>query len=100
MFQGGVLNTLKKKTGSMNEEEPSGSREEGCSISLFDYSVENHLKAMESISDLCNEAGIDIEKTDLNRLSSSVTLLRSVKESVMCIHSYNVDLSLALYKYR
>ncbi|KAL0704602.1 hypothetical protein Bca4012_071027 [Brassica carinata] len=77
MFQGGVLNTLKKKkTGSMNEEEPSGSREEGCSISLFDYSVENHLKAMESISDLCNETGIDIEKTDLNRLSSSVTLLR------------------------
>ncbi|CAH8385525.1 unnamed protein product [Eruca vesicaria subsp. sativa] len=66
----------KKKTGSMNEEEPSRSGEGECSISLFDYSVENHLKAVDSICALCNESGIDIEKTDINRLSSSVTLLR------------------------
>ncbi|KAF8104189.1 hypothetical protein N665_0176s0005 [Sinapis alba] len=60
----------------MNEEEPSGSGEKECSISLFDYSVENHLKAVDSINALCNEADTDIEMTDINRLSSSVTLLR------------------------
>lgn len=61
----------------MNEEEPSGSGEEGCSISTFDYSVENHLKAVDSISDLCGgEAGTGIEETDINRLSSSVTFLK------------------------
>lgn len=57
----------------MNEEEPSGSGEKGCIISLFDYSVENHLKAVDSI---CGEAGSDIGKTDINRLLSSVTFLR------------------------
>lgn len=61
----------------MSEEEPSGSGEEGCSISTFDYSVENHLKAMDSISYLCGgEAGTVIDKADINRLSSSVTFLR------------------------
>lgn len=60
----------------MNEEEPSGSGEEGCSISTFDYSVENHLKAVDSISYLCGEAGTVIDKADINRLSSSVTFLR------------------------
>lgn len=60
----------------MNEEEPSGSGEKGCIISLFDYSVENHLKAVDSISGLCGEAGTDIGKTDINRLLSSVTFLR------------------------
>ncbi|KAG2319698.1 hypothetical protein Bca52824_012911 [Brassica carinata] len=65
-----------KNKGSMNEEEPSGSGEEGCSISKFDYSVENHLKAVDSISDLCGEAGTDTDKTDIKRLSSSVTFLR------------------------
>ncbi|CAH8357341.1 unnamed protein product [Eruca vesicaria subsp. sativa] len=67
---------LKKKTVQMNEEEPSGSGEEGCSISTFDYSVENHLKAVDSISDLCGESGINIDKTDINRLSSSLTFFR------------------------
>lgn len=61
----------------MNEEEPSGSGEEGCSsISTFDDSVENHLKAVDSISDLSGESGTDIDKADINKLSSSVTFLR------------------------
>ncbi|CAH2036808.1 unnamed protein product, partial [Thlaspi arvense] len=60
----------------MNEGEPSGSGEEECKISLFDYSVESHLKAVESISVLCGEAGTDIDESDIERLSSSATLLR------------------------
>ncbi|XP_013599658.1 PREDICTED: uncharacterized protein LOC106307291 isoform X1 [Brassica oleracea var. oleracea] len=60
----------------MSEEEPSRSGEEGCSISVFDYSVENHLKAVDLITDLCGEGRTDIDKTDIKRLSSSVTFLR------------------------
>lgn len=76
----------------MSEEEPSRSGEEGCSISVFDYSVENHLKAVDLITDLCGEGRTDIDKTDIKRLSSSVTFLRSVKSSSIsimhaaCIH--------------
>ncbi|KAG7597602.1 WD40-repeat-containing domain superfamily [Arabidopsis suecica] len=60
----------------MDEEGPSRSGEEECSISLFDYSVENHLKAVDSISDLCGEAIADIDENDINTFSSSVTFLR------------------------
>lgn len=64
----------------MSEEEPLRSgEEEGCRISLFDFSVENHLKAVDSISDLCGEAVTDVDENDIDRLSSSVTLLRCVK---------------------
>lgn len=70
----------------MNEEElPRSEEEEECRISLFDYSVENHLKAVDSISDLCGEANTDIDKTDIDRLTSSVTFLRCVK-SKLCVH--------------
>lgn len=62
----------------MDEEELPRSGEEECRISLFDYSVENHLKAVESITDLCGEGSTDIDETDINRLSSSVTFLRCV----------------------
>ncbi|VVA91875.1 unnamed protein product [Arabis nemorensis] len=65
-----------KTNRSMDEEELPRSGEEECRISLFDYSVENHLKAVESISDLCGEANTDINETVMNRLSSSVTFLR------------------------
>ncbi|KAL9857010.1 putative transcription factor WD40-like family [Arabidopsis thaliana] len=50
--------------------------EEECNISLFDYSAESHLKAVESITDLCGEANADIDENDINILSSSVTFLR------------------------
>lgn len=60
----------------MNEEEFLGSGEKECSILLFDYFVENYLKVMELISDLCNEIGIDIEKIDFNRLLFFVIFLR------------------------
>ncbi|KAL0794990.1 hypothetical protein Bca101_066367 [Brassica carinata] len=82
----------------MNEEEPSGSGGGECSISLFDYSVENHLKALDSICALCNEAGTDIEMTDVNSLSSSVTLLsyafkwlRSIANSVFSFMNVCTD---------
>lgn len=63
----------------MDEERPPRSGEEECSISLFDYSVENHLKAVDSISDLCGEANAAIDENDINTFSSSVTFLRCVK---------------------
>ncbi|KAL1207797.1 hypothetical protein V5N11_013971 [Cardamine amara subsp. amara] len=60
----------------MDEDELPTSGEEECRISLFDYSVENHLKAVESITGLCGEATTDLDQNDISRLSSSVTFLR------------------------
>ncbi|XP_010459619.1 PREDICTED: uncharacterized protein LOC104740646 isoform X1 [Camelina sativa] len=60
----------------MDEEEPPRCGEEEFSVSLFDYSVENHLKAVDSITDLCGEDSADIDEIDINTLSSSVTFLR------------------------
>lgn len=69
----------KSNRSIMDEQEPPTSGEEECSISLFDYSVENHLKAVDSISDLCGESIADIDENDITRLSSSVTFLRCVQ---------------------
>lgn len=69
----------------MDEEELPTVGEEECKISLFDYSVENHLKAVNSINDLCGETTTDLDENDINRLSSSVTFLRCVN-SILCIH--------------
>ncbi|CAN4117285.1 unnamed protein product [Withania somnifera] len=48
----------------------------GISVSLFDYSVENHFKAVDTI---CKLTGVpefdDSDETELNRLASSVTFL-------------------------
>ncbi|KAK9290694.1 hypothetical protein L1049_008868 [Liquidambar formosana] len=47
-------------------------------VSMFDYSVENHLRAMETISKLCGEADIGetSEQSEIDRLSSTITFLR------------------------
>ncbi|XP_062082661.1 uncharacterized protein LOC133788977 [Humulus lupulus] len=75
--------TLKKKVEIEAEETIM---EEGCQccsrkvrVSKFDYSVENHLNAMDRISELCGEAvkeGSGLDEYETQRLSSSITFLR------------------------
>ncbi|PPD77663.1 hypothetical protein GOBAR_DD25400 [Gossypium barbadense] len=49
----------------------------GAKVSVFDYSVENHFRAMDTISKLCEEPKIDgLYETDIRRFSSSITFLR------------------------
>ncbi|KAK6944015.1 hypothetical protein RJ641_025117 [Dillenia turbinata] len=49
-------------------------------VSMLDYSIENHFKAMDLISQLCGET-MDgpIEKDDFERLASKITFLREWK---------------------
>ncbi|XP_057984863.1 uncharacterized protein LOC110640094 isoform X3 [Hevea brasiliensis] len=61
----------------MEEEELLGGNGAGINVSLFDYSVENHFKAMDTISKLCGEAETDsLQEDEIQRLSSSITFLR------------------------
>ncbi|PSS23600.1 General transcription factor 3C polypeptide like [Actinidia chinensis var. chinensis] len=49
----------------------------GPTVSLFDYSLENHFKAIDKICRLCREAECDdLDKTEIDRLSSSITFVR------------------------
>ncbi|XVF21369.1 hypothetical protein REPUB_Repub12eG0084500 [Reevesia pubescens] len=49
----------------------------GVRVSIFDYSIENHFKAMDTISKLCEEPKIDgLDETEILRFSSSITFLR------------------------
>lgn len=53
-----------------------GESPSGIPVSLFDYSVENHLKAVDTISKLTGVPEIDdTDRTELNRLASSITFL-------------------------
>ncbi|PON78969.1 Guanine nucleotide-binding protein, beta subunit [Parasponia andersonii] len=49
-------------------------------VSKFDYSVENHLNAMDRISELCGEAVEEggLDESEIRRFSSSLTFLRQV----------------------
>lgn len=49
----------------------------GVRVSMFDYSAENHLNVMDTISNLCGE-NVDegLDESDIQRLSSSITFLR------------------------
>ncbi|CAK9159581.1 unnamed protein product [Ilex paraguariensis] len=89
-------NSAKKKTSqgrtSKKQENPiAGDREsspgavenskdesQGITVSLFDYSVENHFRAVDLISMLCGESEFDSfdEGEEIERLSSSITFLR------------------------
>lgn len=63
----------------MEEEEVLEGNGAGIRVSLFDYSVENHFKAMDTISKLCEEAESDsLQEAEIQRLSSSITFLKSV----------------------
>jgi hypothetical protein len=71
---------------SVNAENPSGSLEDcngnRVNVSEFDYDVENHFRAMETISKLCGETEEEeeeddaLQETEIHRFSSSVTFLR------------------------
>ncbi|XP_015901975.2 uncharacterized protein LOC107434962 isoform X2 [Ziziphus jujuba] len=54
----------------------------GCrfKVSLFDESVENHFRAMDTISKLCREPEEgSVDQSEIQRLSSSITFLREWK---------------------
>lgn len=79
--------TAKKKVGatattSVNEEQSTGHLDyPRVKVSEFDYCVENHFTAIDTIAELCGEAedgdgGID--ESDIQRFSSSTTFLRYV----------------------
>ncbi|GKU98344.1 hypothetical protein SLEP1_g11358 [Rubroshorea leprosula] len=49
----------------------------GVRVSMFDYSVENHLRAINTISKLCGEPENDgLDECDIQRPSSSITFIR------------------------
>lgn len=57
-------------------EEPLKGRP-GVRVSIFDCSIENHFRAMDTISKLCEEPESDgPDETDIQRFSSSITFLR------------------------
>nr|GEZ49719.1 hypothetical protein [Tanacetum cinerariifolium] len=53
---------------------------EGVPVSKFDYSVENHFKAMDKIGLIDDESLIEYDETEIQRLSSSVTFLRKWRD--------------------
>ncbi|XP_075514535.1 uncharacterized protein LOC142549461 isoform X2 [Primulina tabacum] len=51
------------------------------SVSEFDYSVENHFKAVDSIVKLCGQSGtVDSDQSEIERFSNSITFLREWRD--------------------
>ncbi|XP_039003969.1 uncharacterized protein LOC120130887 isoform X2 [Hibiscus syriacus] len=49
----------------------------GAKVSVFDDSIDNHFRAMDTISKICEEPkNDDLDETDIQRFSSSITFLR------------------------
>ncbi|KAE8726507.1 DNA binding protein, putative isoform 2 [Hibiscus syriacus] len=49
----------------------------GAKVSVFDDSIENHFRAMYTVSKICEEPkNDDLDETDMQRFSSSITFLR------------------------
>ncbi|CAI0549829.1 unnamed protein product [Linum tenue] len=50
----------------------------GVEVLTFDYSVENHFNAIDTISELCGEpgAGVPLDEAEIQRLSPSITFLK------------------------
>lgn len=48
----------------------------GISVANFDYSIENHLKAMNKILELSGESDFEYDQSEIQRMSSSVSFLR------------------------
>ena len=57
----------------------------GISVANFDYSVENHLKAMDKILELSGESKFDYDQSEIQRMSSSVTFLRYFANLLSCV---------------
>ncbi|CAN1231621.1 hypothetical protein LINPERPRIM_LOCUS3460 [Linum perenne] len=53
----------------------------GVEVSAFDHSVENHLKAIDMICQVCGESDADapLDEAEIQRLSSSITFLKEWK---------------------
>ncbi|XP_073140705.1 uncharacterized protein [Henckelia pumila] len=50
-------------------------------VSEFDYSVENHFKAVETIVQLCGQSGtVDSDQSEIERFSNSITFLREWRD--------------------
>ncbi|XP_059462909.1 uncharacterized protein LOC132191818 isoform X2 [Corylus avellana] len=78
--------TAKEEEGEdVAVENPTGSAEDRSNgprvtVSAFDYSVENHFRAVDTFSQLCGEADDGgLEESEVQRLASSVTFLREWK---------------------
>lgn len=78
------------KPSKRKAEPPGGAREEDYNdptvrVSPFDYSVENHFTAMETVSKLCREDE-ELDESEVKLLPYSVTFLRQVTLCVcVCI---------------
>lgn len=48
----------------------------GVEVLPFDYSVENHLQAVDIITRLCGEEDAGVDDNEIARLSSSIKFLR------------------------
>ena len=68
------MNKYKKKNAP-----PSDCNGDRVTVSEFDYCVDNHFRAIETISKLCREDDEDyyaLQQTEIQCLSSSLTFLR------------------------
>ncbi|MCD7449714.1 hypothetical protein HAX54_001143 [Datura stramonium] len=69
-------NNAPESPATVPEKVPGGESPSGIPVSLFDYSVENHFKAVDTISKLTGVPEIDdADRAELNRLASSITFL-------------------------
>ncbi|GAB4856429.1 hypothetical protein Ancab_014347 [Ancistrocladus abbreviatus] len=60
-----------------SEVQTENSEAPGCTVSLFDCSVENHFRAMDMISKLCGDTvNATFEEGEIDRISSTITFLR------------------------
>lgn len=78
------------KTVEADRQIPGGSLEEhddsGVPVSTFNYSVDDHFRAVDTISRLCGEAEADAFRDgDIKRLSSTITFLRFTYEGILSL---------------
>lgn len=71
------VNILTENNNKAMARDSSASNADGVQVSLFDSSVENYFKAIDKISELCDEPETDcLDESDIQRFSSSITFLR------------------------
>ncbi|KVI07947.1 uncharacterized protein LOC112515196 isoform X2 [Cynara cardunculus var. scolymus] len=86
----------------------------GISVANFDYSVENHLKAMDKILEFSGESKFEYDQSEIQRMTSSVTFLsdhrsttasysgdpRSTKEGTHRVQEMRIDSKHNLIEWR
>lgn len=71
------------------DDDDKGDHSPITATSLFDYSIENHFKAMDTISKLCGEPeNPDFDPAEIDRLSSSITFSRLEICVFLCVTSF------------